>query len=313
MQEKDIIVIGAGPAGITAGIYGVRKDLDVLVIESALPGGQMITGGDIKNYPGFPGGIRGVELAELMRSHAEEEGVTFKTTEEVKKIERDGDIFDITTSKEQYAAKTVIIATGLTHKKLRVKGEKELLGRGVSYCATCDGPLFKGRDVIVVGSGIPAVKASLYLNDLIGKVKLVMEKDRPVILKKSVETKLKESNVELIPKTRVLEVLGEEFVTGIRVMDLTTEKERTIDTDGILVEVGRLPNTDILEGLEVDTDEKGYIIVDARQQTSIPGLYAAGDVCKGKVKQIGVAVGQATIAALAAYSYIKGFERNGNR
>lgn len=305
MQKKDLIIIGAGPAGITAGIYGVRRDLDVLVIESMLPGGQMVTAGEIKNYPGFPGGVRGVELAERMKAHAEEERVTFKTLEEVKKVERDGDRFIITTASEQYAAKAVIIATGLTHKKLSVKGEKEFLGRGVSYCATCDGPLFKGREVVVIGSGTHAVTAALYLHDLIGKVKLVMERDRPVIIKKSVETKLKKSEVELIPNTKILEVLGKEFVTGLRVVDLKTKKERIIDTDGILVEVGRLPNTDVLEGLEVDTNEKGYIIVDARQQTNIPGIYAAGDVTAGKVKQVGVAVGQGTIAALAAYEYIK--------
>lgn len=307
MQKKDLIIIGAGPGGLTAGLYGVRAELDTLVMESALPGGQMATAVKVKNYPGFPN-IKGMELAELMKAHAEKAGVNIKTLDEVKKVESGGSGFIITGTSEQYTAKAVIIATGLVRKKLGVKGEKEFSGRGVSYCATCDGPLFKGRKVAVIGSGAGAVSEALYLNDLTGEIKLVMKRDRPVITRKKVETRLRESKVELITNTETLEVLGNEFVTGIRVVDLNTKKERIIDTDGIFIEAGKLPNIGLLEGLDVNTDEKGYIIVDAQQQTNVPGLYAAGDVCAGKVKQVGVAVGQGTIAALAARDYIKSLE-----
>lgn len=307
MQKKDLIIIGAGPGGLTAGLYGVRAELDTLVMESALPGGQMATAVKVKNYPGFPN-IKGMELAELMKAHAEKAGVNIKTLDEVKKVESGGSGFIITGTSEQYTAKAVIIATGLVRKKLGVKGEKEFSGRGVSYCATCDGPLFKDKRVVVVGDATAAATEALYLNDVAGEVNLVMKRDRPLIIGKKVETRLRESKVELIPNTETLEVLGNEFVTGIRVKDLNTKKERIIDTDGIFIEAGRLPNTGLLEGLDVNTDEKGYIIVDAQQQTNVPGLYAAGDVCAGKVKQVGVAVGQGTIAALAARDYIKSLE-----
>jgi len=307
MQEKDIIIIGAGPAGLTAGLYGVRAELDTLVIESALPGGQIGAAVKVKNYPGFPD-IKGMELAELMKAHAEKSGVNIMTLEEVKKVERGGSGFIITSTSEQYTAKAVIIATGLVRKKLGAKGEKEFSGRGVSYCATCDGPLFKGRRAVVIGSGAGAVSEALYLSDIAGEVKLVMKRDRPVIIRKVVEEKLRESKVELITNTEALEVLGNEFVTGIRVVDLNTKKERIIDTDCIFIDAGKLPNIDLIERLNVNTDKKGYIIVDAQQQTNIPGLYAAGDVCAGKVKQVGVAVGHGTIAALAARDYIKNME-----
>lgn len=305
MQEKDLIIIGAGPAGLTAGIYGVRAELDVLVLEAVFPGGQIATAGEVENYPGFPDGIKGIHLADQMRSHAEKAGVTFKSPEPVKRLERDGDGFVITTDSEQYAAKAVIIATGLTHKKLGIPGEKEFAGRGVSYCATCDGPLFKGRRVIVLGSGTGAVMAALNLSDIAGKILLVMRRERPTIAEKIMETRLSKSKVKIVPKTKVLEVLGEEFVTGLKVMDPATEEERIIDADGIFVEVGKLPNTELLEGMDVEIDKKGYVVVDEDQCTSVPGLYAAGDVTNCKVKQVGVAVAQGTIAAIAAYDYIK--------
>ena len=307
MQKKDLIIIGAGPGGLTAGLYGVRAELDTIVMESALPGGQMATAVKVKNYPGFPD-IKGMELAELMKAHAEKAGVNIKTLDEVKKVESGGSGFIITGTSEQYTAKAVIIATGLVRKKLGVKGEKEFSGRGVSYCATCDGPLFKDKRVVVVGDATAAATEALYLNDVAGEVKLVMKRDHPLITTKKMEERLNESKIELVPNTEPFEIIGEDFVTGVRVKDLNTKKERIIDTDGIFIEAGRLPNIGLLEGLDVNTDEKGYIIVDAQQQTNVPGLYAAGDVCAGKVKQVGVAVGQGTIAALAARDYIKSLE-----
>lgn len=307
MEEKDLIIIGAGPAGITAGLYAKRAELDTLVIEAALPGGQMATAVKVKNYPGFPD-INGMELAELMKAHAEKAGVDLKTLEEVKGLERDGERFVITAGSGKFRAKAVIIATGLIRKKLGVKGEKDLSGRGVSYCATCDGPLFKGRRVAVIGSGAGAVTEALYLSDIAGETKLVIDRERPVITRKKREGQLKESKVELVPNTEVLEVLGGEFVSGLKVRDMPTGKEYTIETDGIFIERGKMPNISLLEGLDVKTDDKGYVIVDENQETNIPGLYAAGDITTCKVKQIGVAVGHGTIAALAARDYIKGMK-----
>ena len=305
MQEKDLVVIGAGPAGLTAGMYAARAGLDTLVIEMMMPGGQMATAHKIKNYPGFPEGVGGMELTELMKAHAENLGTNIKTLDEVTKIEKEGDNFVITTSLGQYNAKAVVIATGLYRKKLGVPGEKEFQGKGVSYCATCDGPFFKNRRTAVIGGGTHAVSEALYLNDIAGEIKLIVKRDHPIITRKDTERQLKESKVELVTNTEVLEIFGQDLVTGLRVMDLNTKKERTIETDGIFIETGRLPNIALLEGLDVETDEKGYLITDERQETNIKGLYAAGDVCTGKVKQVGVAVGHGSIAALSARDYIK--------
>jgi thioredoxin reductase (NADPH) len=246
-----------------------------------------------------------MELAELMKAHAENLGTNIKNLDEVKKVEKDGDNFVITTSLGQYKATAVVIATGLYRKKLGVPGEKEFQGKGVSYCATCDGPFFKDKRTVVIGSGTHAVSEALYLNDIAGEIKLIMKRDHPIITQKDTEKQLRESKVELVTNTEVLEVLGNDMVTGIKVRDLGTKEERTIDTDGIFIEAGRLPNIALLEGLDVKTDEKGYLITDDKQQTNIPGLYAAGDVCTGKVKQVGVAVGHGSIAALSARDYIK--------
>ncbi|MEE9564677.1 MAG: FAD-dependent oxidoreductase [Candidatus Hydrothermarchaeaceae archaeon] len=313
MEDKDLIVIGAGPAGLTAGMYAARAGIDTLVIEMMMPGGQMATAHKIKNYPGFPEGIGGMELAELMKAHAENLGTDIKNLDEVKKVEKEGDRFVITTSQGQYRALAVVIATGLYRKKLGVPGEKEFQGKGVSYCATCDGPFFKDRKTVVIGSGTHAVSEALYLNDIAGEVKLVMKRDHPIITQKDTEKQLKESKVELVTGTEVLEIFGQELVTGLKALDLNTKEERTIETDGIFIETGRQPNIALLEGMDVKTDEKGYIITDEKQQTSTPGLYAAGDVCAGKVKQVGVAVGHGSIAALSARDYIKSMKSNENR
>lgn len=313
MQDKDLIVIGAGPAGLTAGMYAARAGIDTLVIEMMMPGGQMATAHKIKNYPGFPEGIGGMELAELMKAHAENLGTDIKNLDEVKKVEKEGDRFVITTSQGQYRASAVVIATGLYRKKLGVPGEKEFQGKGVSYCATCDGPFFKNRRTAVIGSGTHAVSEALYLNDIAGEVKLVMKRDHPIITQKDTEKQLEESKVELVTGTEVLEVLGGDMVTGIRVADINKKNEWTIETDGIFIEAGRQPNIALLEGMDVKTDEKGYIITDEKRQTNIPGLYAAGDVCAGKVKQVGVAVGHGSIAALSARDYIKSMKSNENR
>lgn len=305
MEEHDLIVIGAGPAGLTAGLYAARAGMDALVIEKVVPGGQMATAHNIKNYPGFPEGIGGMELAELMKTHAENIGTQIKNLDEVKKIEKKGSDFIITTSQETYKAKALIIATGLYRKKLGVPGENEFRGKGVSYCATCDGPFFKDRRTVVIGSGTHAVSEALYLNDIAGEIKLVMKRDHPIITQKDTENQLKASKVELVPSTEVIEILGDEMANGIKVKDLETGDERTIETDGIFIETGRLPTIALLEGMDVKTDEKGYIITDENQETNITGLYAAGDVIASKVKQVGTAVGQGSIAALSARDYIK--------
>jgi len=302
-EEKDLIIIGAGPAGLTAGIYGVRSELDTIVIESKLPGGQIATAGEVENYPGFPNGILGMELAEKMRQHAENAGVEIKSLKEVNKIEKNNKL-KIHTSDESYTSNAVIIATGLEHRKLGIPGEKEYAGRGTSYCFTCDGPLYKGKKIVVVGGGTGAVQAALYLSDIAEETTIVTKSNQIRTAESIMKTRLEKSQIKVLLKTQPKEILGDQFVTGLKVESLENNKEKLVKTDGIFVEIGKKPNTKFLETLGVNL-VKGYIKVDNNLATNIPGVYAAGDVTTNKVKQLGVAVAQGTVAALSAYNYIK--------
>ncbi len=298
-----MIILGGGPAGLTAGIYGVRAELSVLILEAQAPGGQIATAGIVENYPGFPEGIMGIDLAENMRKQAENAGVEIRSFEPVKGIKKKNNEFIVATEKE-YKAKTVIIATGLHHKKLGISGENEFNGKGVSYCFTCDGPLYKNKEVVVVGSGTGAVEASVYLDNIASKVTLVTKSDKIRSAEPILKSRLEKSNVAISLLAEPIEVLGDSFVEGLRVKDLKSGKEKTISANGIFVEIGMKPNTSFLESSGVKM-ENGFIVVDDHMRTNIPGLYAAGDVTAGSSFQLGVSVAQGTLASLEAYKYIK--------
>ncbi len=303
MQSKDLVIIGGGPAGLTAGIYGSRSELDLVVLDSGVGGGQIANAGLVENYPGFPDGITGLELAETLKKHAENAGVKINMLEPVTTIKKNGEKFIIETGKDQYRAKAVIVATGLVHRKLGVPGEKELSGRGVSYCATCDGAFFKGKHVAVVGGGTGAAMAALNLADLASHIFVVTKRDKLKVAEKIMETRVERAaNIEIIPHSKVKKVVGENRVEKIEIE--TNGKARSLDVDGVFVEVGKKALTSFLKGLPVEL-EKGYIRADKDQATNVPGLFAAGDVVYGSVKQLGVAVAHGTIAALSAYDYIK--------
>ncbi len=304
MEERELVIIGGGPGGLTAGIYGIRAELSVVVLEAQAPGGQIATAGIVENYPGFPEGIMGIDLAENMRKQAEKAGVEIRSFEPVKGIKREDGGLIVTTEKQPYRAKAVIIATGLKHKKLGIPGEKEFDGKGVTYCFTCDGPLYKNRDIIVVGSGTGAVEASVYLDNIASKVTVVTKSDAIRSAEPILKTRMDESDVEASLKTKPLEVLGNETVTGLKVENLQTGEERIIKTDGIFVEIGMKPNTTFLDGSEVKT-KNGFVVVDDHMRTNIPGVYASGDVIAGSSYQLGVAVAQGSIASMDAYKYIK--------
>lgn len=303
MQSVELLVVGAGPAGLTAGLYGVRSELKTLVLEAAAPGGQMATAPNIENYPGFPDGIPGMELAERMEAQARNAGVEIRNFESVESVRKEGGVFVVETSENRYESVAVIVASGLSHKKLGVPGEAELLGRGVSYCATCDAPLFKGKRVAVVGDGTAAANAALTLSEL-ADVKMLVGGDAVRTAEKIIERRLEKSGVEILKNVKVLEILGKNLVSGVRVLNTETEEEFLLEMDGIFIEVGKVPSTVFLK-LDVQLDEKGYIIVDSKQQTSVEGLFAAGDVTSGGVKQVVTAVAQGAIAALNAYEYVR--------
>ena len=303
MIEKDLIIIGGGPAGLTAGIYGSRSELDLVVLDSGVGGGQIANAGLVENYPGFPDGITGMELAETLKKHAENTGVKINMLEPVTTITQSGDKFIVKTEKALYQAKAVIVATGLVHRKLGVPGESELSGRGVSYCATCDGAFFKGKRVAVVGGGTGAAMAALNLADLASQIFVVTKREHLKVAEKIMETRIERAaNIEVIPYSAVKRITGENKVEKLEIE--TSGKARSLDVDGVFIEVGKKALTSFLKDLPVEL-EKGYIPVDRDQRTSIPGLFAAGDVVSGSVKQMGVAVAHGTIAALSAYDYIK--------
>jgi|Deesub1362A_J573_1020465.scaffolds.fasta_scaffold00016_41 thioredoxin reductase (NADPH) len=305
-MDWDLIVVGGGPAGLSAGLYGVRAELETLVLESRQPGGQIATAGIVENYPGFPEGIMGIKLAENFRLQAEKAGAQILPMQEVESVEIERNRFLVRSNSNSYFARAVIIATGLRHRKLGVQGEKEFTGRGVSYCFTCDGPFFRDKNVVVVGSGTSAVEAALYLGKLAKNVKMIMKAKNYAPREKIQYSRMKNSGIETIPLTEVIEIYGDELVRGIKIRNLKNGELGEIETDGVFVEIGKTPNTDFLKNLPIKMDSAGYVITNDRQETNIPGIFAAGDVTSASVKQLGVAVAQGTVAALQAYAYLNG-------
>ncbi len=304
---EDLIIVGAGPAGLSAGIYAVRHRLKTLVIEQALPGGLIAEAHLVENYPGFSS-IKGMELAESFKAHAEKAGVEIKNFEEVVQIEKN-EIFKVKTGSSEYLVKAVIVATGERHAELNVPGEAGLKGKGVSYCATCDAPLFKNKRAVVVGNGRAAVMSALLLADMASEVKLIA-KEKKIISEEVLKERLKNSRVEVLLSTEVKEIFGKDVVEGIKVYDRERKQEYNINTDGVFVYafVWKKPNISFLKNLNINLDERGHIIVNEKQETNVKGLFAAGDVTSFPVKQAVVAAAQGCIAALSAYEHIKGLK-----
>jgi thioredoxin reductase (NADPH) len=301
-ESWELIILGAGPAGLTAGLYASRSGLETLLLEANIPGGLALEAPMIENYPGFPGGIPGQELASRMIEQCEAAGGEIRYPEEALRVEIRGGMKGVETERRVYEAEALIIATGTRHRRLGAPGEERLRGRGVSYCALCDGPLFKGRSVAVIGGGNTAAVEALYLSEIASEVKLIHRRSTLRAERALVEA-LKERGVELILNAVVEEIGGEEFVEGLRLR--VDEKPIELEVDAVFVSIGRDPNSQLAREGGVEVDERGYIIVDEKQRTNIKGVYAAGDVTNRPHKQIGTAIGQGITAALEAYGYIK--------
>lgn len=301
--EKKLLICGAGPAGLSAAIYAGRFGLDTVVLEEKVSGGQAALAAIVENYPGFTS-IRGMELMDVMRKQAERSGSEIHDLEQVKKMEKDGGRIKIFSEKDTYIADAVIIATGREHTKLGVPGEGTLVGRGVSYCATCDGPLFKGKRVLVVGGGNTACSEALYLSEVAGEVNLVHRRDdlRAEAYYKRV---LNERGVKIHWNTEVKEIVGDKIVKRVRLFNNKTGEESFLDVDAVFIAVGYKPMSEIAKEMGVKLDGEGYIIVDREQKTNIEGVFAAGDITGG-VFQIAKAVGEGVTAAVNAYLYIRG-------
>ncbi len=304
MEHWDIIIIGAGPAGLTAGIYGARSGLKTLVIEEKTPGGAAAVTPLIENYPGFGEGISGQELSLKMASHCRKVGANIKELEKVTRLNLKNKEKLVETDRAKYTTSAIIVASGCEYRKLGVPGEEEFAGRGVSYCATCDGAFFKERKVLVMGGGNSAVVSAIFLANLASNVKLAHRRNQ-LRAEEALIKDLHTHKVEILWNTELKQIKGDVKVKSAVLLNNKTGKTMEIDVDGVFVQVGEVPTSQIAKEAGVDVDKGGYIIVDERQRTNIEGVYAAGDVTIAPVKQIGTAVGQAIIAAVEAFGYIK--------
>ncbi|MDP3790331.1 MAG: thioredoxin-disulfide reductase [Candidatus Omnitrophota bacterium] len=303
----DVVIIGGGPAGLTAGIYSARARMKVLLLEKMICGGQVLTADLIENFPGFPSGTKGPELAGLMLKQAEAVGLKI-STRDVKKItlkKKEKDPFIIETAEgDVFKALSVIISTGANWNTLGVPGEEKLKGRGVSYCATCDGPLFKNRDVIVVGGGDTALGEAIFLTRFANKVTVVHRRDKLRATRIIQERALANKKIELYMDSVVIGITGDTRVEGIKVKNVSTNEEKTIKADGVFVLIGLSPNSSIFKGL-LKLDEKGYVLSDEDLRTSVDGVFACGDVRKRPLRQIVTAAGEGATAAVSAGQYVE--------
>ncbi len=304
MENWDVIIIGAGSAGLSAGIYAVRSGLKTLVLDEKLAGGNIADSPKVENYPGFTE-ISGRELSERMTTQCRKLGAVVRDLEPVSEIKLDGESKTVTTQNATYQAKAVIFATGSHYKEVNVKGEKEFRGRGVSYCGVCDGPFFKGKKVVVVGGGNSACITSLYLSGLAAQVTVVHRRDAFRAEQQVVSDVTSKTNVKVLWNTEVEEIKGDRQVRTVALKNNVTGENTELTVDAVFVQVGEAPNSTVAKASGVETDDAGYIKVNMRQETNIAGVFAAGDVTNHPIKQVGTAVGQGITAALEAYGYIR--------
>lgn len=287
----DLLILGAGPSGLTAGIYAARGGLKTAIIEKTSFGGQLALTSEIENYPGFEN-ISGFELAYKMQQQAEKLGVEF-IYEEITDLDIVGDVKCVKTQGNKYEAKAVIIAMGASPRLLGLDKETALLGAGVSYCATCDGAFFRGKDVAVIGGGNTAVEDAIYLSKFCNKVYIVHRRNEFRATKAEINKMTAKQNVELVLSSVVSDIFGESKVEGIEVT--TGEQKKRIDVSGVFVAIGRTPNTELIHG--IDLTDNGYIVVDRLQRTSEKGVYAVGDIVDKSLRQVVTACADGAVAA----------------
>lgn len=296
-QIYDTIIVGAGPAGLAAAIYLARANMRVLVLEAEKPGGRLHDAKIIENYPGFPT-ISGPELADRMVRQAESAGAKILFSARAVRFELSSDHKTIWTRDKMYSARNVLFTIGVQRKRLEVKGARELLGMGVSYCPVCDGTLFKGQDVALIGEDEETVSDGLYLSELVNKIHLIPGTATPHYKPESLQNLLSKGKVQHWQNCEATEITGSPMVEKVKVKDLNSKSEQTIDVKGVFISGEKTPVTQMLSAAGVETDTLGCIVVDEQMQTNIPRVYAAGDATCGRKYQIAVSVGQAVTAAL---------------
>ena len=303
MEKYDIIIVGAGPGGLTAGIYAGRQGTKNLILDKGFAGGIGREVPEMENYPGFDN-ISGLELIDKMKNQAIKNCDLHENENVLEIIKTDDEYrFTVKTDNDSYLSKTVILATGSSHRQLNAKGEEEFKGKGVSYCATCDGFFFQGRDIIMVGGGNSALQEALYLNNLGANVTLVHRRDE-FRAQKQLQNQIHEEGINIIYNAVVEEIKGDMLVDSVVLKDTQTGELTELPISGIFISVGYIPHTELAEQLGVDLDESGHIIIDKQQKTNVDYVYAIGDVCVG-LKQWVVACGEGAVAATSAYHDIK--------
>lgn len=305
-ETYDVIIVGAGPAGMTAAVYTSRANLNTLLIERGIPGGQMANTQDVENYPGFAH-ILGPDLSNKMFEHAKKFGAVYEYGD-IKEIVDEGRLKKVVTTNKEFYAKSVIIASGADHKKLGVPGENELGGLGVSYCAVCDGAFFKGRELVVLGGGDSAVEEAVYLTRVASKVTIIHRRDQLRAQKILQERAFSNEKIEFIWNKEVTSINeGNGKVNSVTLKDTKTGEQSQFPADGVFIYVGTLPLNGAFKNLDI-TNEEGYVVTDESMATKIPGIFAAGDIRDKTLRQIVTATGDGSIAAQSVQHYIENLE-----
>ncbi|MCP2604991.1 thioredoxin-disulfide reductase [Candidatus Aminicenantes bacterium AH-873-B07] len=299
---NDVIIIGAGPAGLSSAIYTARARLKTLILEKGVIGGQAILTDRIENYPGFPDGVIPFELVERMKNQAEKFGAEIKI-DEAKKIEKRGKHWKIIGYNGEYLAKAIIVATGSYYKKLGISKEEELTGKGISYCATCDGAFYTGKNVIVVGAGNTGITEALFLTKFCKKIYVIEILKKMMAEKILQERALRNEKIKIFLEAELKEIIGKDRVEGAIIRDISTGESFELKVDGIFISIGMIPNTKFVEGL-LELDKQRRIKVNTEMKTSQQGIFAAGDVVSLCPNQIATAVGSGVVAALSVEKYL---------
>jgi len=304
MEKERVIIIGSGPAGLTAAIYAARATLNPLVIVGNQLGGQISITAEVENYPGFPeADLTGPELVDRMVKQAERFGARLEYDEVLEVDFSKGSPFYVKTNGKEYESEAVIVTAGASPRRLGIPGEDDYIGRGVSFCATCDGFFFRGKDVVVVGGGDSALEEGLFLTKFANKVSIIHRRDElragPALTKRAFAN----DKIEFIWDTVVDEVVGNGMVTAVETTNLKSAEKKQIDTDGVFIYVGHYPNSKFLEG-HLAMDEHGYVIADEKMRTSVPGVFAAGEIQDSMYRQIATSVGQGCAAAMQCEKWL---------
>jgi thioredoxin reductase (NADPH) len=301
----DLIVVGSGPAGLTAAFYAAREGIDTLVVERGGVGGQAGVTERLDNFPGFPEGVSGADFADRLRAQALRFGVEILSAQEVVGVGTDGAYRVVRTGDgAEYRSYAVLLALGSTYRRLDIPGEDDFLGAGVHFCATCDGAFYRGKDVVVVGGGNSAGEESVFLTKFAKSVTIVTRNDRLSASKVVADKVAEHPAIEVVPNVTPAAFTGDGRLSGVTLRDTRTGEERAVATDGVFVFIGLSPNSDLVRGV-VDLDDAGFVLTDAGLQTNVPGIFAAGDVRAGSTKQAASAAGEGAAAALAIRRYVE--------